>query len=422
MSCRRFTLAATLLVVVVAVGCAGPSRRVGAKEACVTCHQEDRKLPTFPVHTTAGFPTTCERCHNQQAWKPATFSHTGLPLIGGHSNVDCQTCHAKEPVPKTCVGCHEKDRGRPKTPDHRAQGFSTDCGSCHTVAAWIPASSVDHSKFPLIGKHAGAPCDSCHTSSTAPPTTCFGCHEKDRARPTDPDHVRANFPTTCDSCHTPHGWVLKNFAHSTKFPLSGRHGTLTCGTCHDRSPLPTTCVGCHDKDRSRPKPPSPDHLAAGFSTSCESCHTTNGWKPATAVDHTKFPLTGKHAGVTCNSCHDKKPVPTTCVGCHDADRKTPKLPNHLAAGFSTDCTACHTTAGWKPSTFDHEKLFPIAAGKHSGKTCASCHTDPAKPKVVSCLGCHEHRASKMNDTHKGENGYSYTTAACLKCHPRGRKK
>ena len=37
---------------------------------------------------------------------------------------------------------------------------------------------------------------------------------------------------------------------------------------------------------------APDHAAAGLGTTCEGCHTTAGWTPASYVDHATFwPLT-----------------------------------------------------------------------------------------------------------------------------------
>lgn len=253
----------------------------------------------------------------------------------------------------------------------------------------------------------------------APRGLCISCHEQDRKVPQMPDHLTTGFPTSCETCHTEVAWKPANFNHD-KFPLVGGHANRACKDCHDKNPVPTTCVGCHEKDRSRPV--SPSHLAATFPTTCDTCHTVYAWKPA-AFDHSKFPLTGKHSAVMCSSCHPggdtSIPLSSACESCHLKDRPQGGFVDHFGAGFPTDCASCHTVNGWKPATFDHANHFPIASGKHK-LACSSCHTDPKSAKVVSCIDCHEHSKARMDDKHLGENGYSWTTAACLKCHPDGR--
>ena len=63
---------------------------------------------------------------------------------------------------------------------------------------------------------------------------------------------------------------------------------------------------------------------------------------ATRFDHgrTKFPLTGKHVKVACESCHTKtlENTANTCVACHKSDD-----PHR---GRRPDCAACHTTNRW----------------------------------------------------------------------------
>ena len=211
-------------------------------------------------------------------------------------------------------------------------------------------------------------------------------------------------------------WKGATFDHSIYLPLVGKHSIVLCAKCHQKSPVPTKCEGCH-------LAPATGH--AGQPNSCDGCHSVNGWKPA-SFDHSKFPLTGKHAAVPCASCHTdpskpKVPKAMTCVGCHNADRSKPAIPNHTAGGFPTDCKSCHTTNGWTPASFTHK--FPINSGKHSNKPCNNCHLDPSNLKTFSCLGtCHEHTINKMDDKHKNRNGYvSGDYPKCLDCHADGRK-
>ncbi len=313
--------------------------------------------------------------------------------------------------PRSCVTCHDADRGRPQLPPHLQAGFPTSCGECHTQAAWKPAAFA-HLKTPLAGKHAALTCKQCHATEPVP-RTCIGCHEKDRSRPGDPDHRAAGFSTRCEDCHTLDGWKPASVDHS-RFPFLGGHAAVACARCHPDSlaqPRAKTCAGCHDADRARAK--YPDHLAAGFPTGCESCHTIYTWK-SPSYSHATFPLLGAHSALECARCHSKQPLPTTCAGCHDADRARPTSPNHLAAGFPTACNHCHGVNAWKPASFDHSK-YPLT-GRHSTVACASCHTDPknpSKPTATTCHGCHQADLAKPKTVAHGVPGFP---TDCQKCH------
>jgi hypothetical protein len=39
--------------------------------------------------------------------------------------------------------------------------------------------------------------------------------------------------------------------------------------------------------------------------------------------------------------------------------------------------------------------------------------------VFSCLTCHEHNQSEMDDEHDDVPGYVYESTACYGCHPTG---
>ena len=74
-----------------------------------------------------------------------------------------------------------------------------------------------------------------------------------------------------------------------------------------------------------------------------------------------------------------------------------------------DCSACHTSDGWKLSStagasgFDHDRTgFPLR-GAHVQTQCSGCHTGKAKP-ATTCNGCHR-------DPHAGRQ-----VGACAECH------
>ena len=305
----------------------------GTVATCAGCHAKDFAATTNPNHVTAGFPQTCETCHNTTQWLGATFDHstTRFPLTGKHSTTTCAQCHANgqyATLPTTCVSCHLPDYQKTTTPNHVAASFPQTCETCHNTTQWLGAT-FDHNttKFPLTGKHTTVACATCHTNGqyATLPTTCVSCHLPDYQKTTTPNHVAASFPQTCETCHSTTQWLGAVFDHNaTKFPLTGKHTSVACATCHTNgqyATLPTTCVSCHLPDYQ--KTTTPNHVAASFPQTCETCHSTTQWLGA-VFNHnaTKFPLTGKHTTVACATCHANgqyATLPTTCVSCHLPD-------------------------------------------------------------------------------------------------------
>ena len=361
----------------------------GTVATCVGCHSKDFAATTNPNHVTAGFPQTCETCHSTVQWLGATFDHntTRFPLTGKHSTTTCAQCHANgqyATLPTTCVSCHLPDYQMTKAPNHVAASFPQTCETCHNTTQWLGAT-FDHNttKFPLTGKHTAVACATCHTNGqyATLPTTCVSCHLPDYQKTTTPNHVAASFPQTCETCHNTTQWLGAVFDHNTtKFPLTGKHTSVACATCHTNgqyATLPTTCVSCHLPDYQ--KTTTPNHVAAGFPQTCETCHSTTQWLGA-VFNHnaTKFPLTGKHTTVACATCHvngQYATLPTTCVSCHLPDFQKTTTPNHVAAGFPQTCETCHNTIQWPGAVFDHNTTkFPLT-GKHTTVACATCHVN-----------------------------------------------
>ncbi len=82
----------------------------------------------------------------------------------------------------------------------------------------------------------------------------MSCHLKDYQGTTNPNHVTANFPQTCETCHSTSTWLSATFDHNTTgFPLTGLHTVppRQCTDCHvnnNYNITDTTCVSCHLKD------------------------------------------------------------------------------------------------------------------------------------------------------------------------------
>jgi hypothetical protein len=254
-------------------------------------------------------------------------------------------------------------------------------------------------------------CVKCHAVSTrSPEFRCLECHKEIAAEVQQNKGLHATFPRSatpgaaCVKCHSDHNGVEfqmihwdptpKGFDHSkTGYALDGKHVGVGCRSCHSaqhispqaRSLLSTkdlnrtwlgltpSCATCHeDKHQGR------------FGANCAQCHSTVDWKAASIdrqnFDHskTRYPLTGAHRTVLCQSCHtagaDGQPryagLPfASCSNCHKDPHK---------GEFKQGCDSCHNTSSWKKSgfatTFDHSKTkFPLL-GKHIDVPCVTCHT------------------------------------------------
>jgi NMD protein affecting ribosome stability and mRNA decay len=406
--------------------------------ACVSCHLKDFQNTNNPNHAQQGFPQTCEVCHTTSGWSPANFDHSksGFPLTGLHTVPPrtCADCHINNNYNLTqtaCVSCHLKDYQNTNNPNHAQQGFPQTCEVCHSTSGWSPAQ-FDHSKsgFPLTGMHTVPPraCTDCHINNNynITNTLCVSCHQTDYNNAKTPvDHIAANFPTTCETCHDTVAWTDGKFDHSqTGWALTGMHTVppRTCTDCHINGNYKlnqTTCVTCHLNDFNNAN--NPNHVAAGFPTTCEVCHDTIAWTDA-VFDHNKtpFPLTGSHMVPprTCVDCHvngNYTNLPTLCYGCHKTDYQNTNNPNHAAAGFPTTCDTCHNTTNWSNAVFNHT-WFPTNHGNANG-VCTTCHTNPNDFSVFTCTNCHTKTQTDQN--HQGVNGYVYNSVNCYQCHKNG---
>jgi hypothetical protein len=380
------------------------------------------------AHASLDGPLHCASCHK---------------LGKGATDLKCLDCHAEiaqrlaarrgfhasvlKPgaTGRDCVPCHS---------DHNGRDFS--------LVRWDPSlKGFDHRKtgYPLEGGHASLTCEQCHNAKNIAPQErtgikildlnrtflglsrdCVSCHA---------DVHRGQLGKDCVKCHNVTDWKAAStgFDHSkTRYPLTGAHAQVACQKCH----TPETsdpksirfvglafgkCADCHS---------DPHH--GEFKASCESCHTTAGWKQLSETraganfDHstTKFPLLGKHAGVRCVDCHISgafdRPLPhARCLDCH----KDAHQGQFLARKDGGDCASCHTEDGFRPARFGLKEhaatAYPLQA-KHADVPCAKCHI-PAGEKTIyklrftKCTDCHK-------DVHQGQFSSPPNDNRCEACH------
>ena len=365
----------------------------------------------------------------KKKWDVNTHDRTNFPLVGKHRTVSCGECHLKgvlQGTPTNCEACHwirKKD-------DRYNLQLGIHCGDCHTPLDWKlirPGAWVHEQKtgFPLTGSHKTLDCDQCHKSNILGglPDDCFSCHEADYNNASSPNHLTAQFPTDCSLCHTSTHWNATNYSHPG-FPLNGSHLSAPCSDCHQNgvyAGTPNQCAACHMDDYNQAR--DPNHLEGGFSTSCEICHGFDAvsWEGAIFDHNLVWPLQGAHQNLDCAECHaNGYNLPQNCYGCHQAEYQATSDPNHISAGFPTQCESCHfpNHLTWSQAVFNHN--FPINSGEHAGYACTDCHLT-ANYNVFSCIDCHAHRESRMNGIHNHVVGYIYSSQACYSCHPQGIK-
>src|SRR5437870_11759345 len=90
---------------------------------------------TNPVnHVAAGFPTSCDLCHDAVLWTDGKFNHstTGWPLTGFHlTSTQCSQCHVNNNYNLTsghtfCSSCLMNNYTTTKNPqNHVAHGLPT---------------------------------------------------------------------------------------------------------------------------------------------------------------------------------------------------------------------------------------------------------------------------------------------------------
>jgi Cytochrome c7 and related cytochrome c len=394
---------------------------LNTEKTCGSCHSKDQPHGQIRQRFMA-----CDRCHTESVWKPQKakldFDHNSkdqaaMPLEGSHADVACSKCHAKAAfkLPKfdgDCVQCHNSP--------HDGQLFSTKkCQVCHSPALnSLREVRFDHKKeahYPLVGKHAQAECESCHTKALGkrkPEGACESCHTKDSKH----GDRFAKFPA-CTTCHSQHGWKAGfqfNHGANTEFELTSKHTKASCRDCHrgkspsdfERFDVTKGCMSCHEHAKA--------HGGKFKNQECLSCHQEGGSKKMSKDsleifhgEKSKFPLRNGHGGVQCQMCHVndiyQETSPECGTSCHEDTLHRGSL--------GQECSRCHEPGQWPAVRFDHkaDTKWPLE-GKHQAiKDCESCH--PARKYTKTPTTCSAGACHKNDDIHQGKLGDK-----CETCH------
>ncbi|MFZ4576933.1 MAG: hypothetical protein ACOYOB_00955 [Myxococcota bacterium] len=418
-----------------------PNRWTGlALTTCAKCHEDPHK-PTLGGK--------CADCHTEVKFtKAERFSHDKAKyrLDGKHKDVACAKCHKAEGKAGVyrglafakCSDCH-------KEPKENHSG-GKDCATCHSVQGWTVVAAKagadlhERTKLPLRGRHAEITCEKCHSTKekvkgierfAKVDRKCASCHREPHA---------GRFGQDCSACHGVSDWRMTStsrFDHGkTRYALVGAHRTVACTACHTAGQpyrqrffahSGERCQECHGDPHGGP------FASVQAGDKCETCHRIESFRPARYGmpdhDRSKYPLTGAHRTVACAECHQrptpappKPPTPPklqnlaqTCESCH----RDPHGGQFVKRNPPLGCQDCHSTPGFTPSAFDHEKTrFPLA-GPHAKVACAACHFRPQANAPVQFTGTR----GRCEQCHRDPHGAQFTSRgpakACDDCHGGG---
>lgn len=379
--------------------CHDPNQAWGRRPAFQTCRSCHKDVHAGTA-TLLGRVVDCGSCHNEQAFKPSTYTAadhgaSAYPLEGKHRQTACDRCHTKNrarapleavgtagvlirPFHGRCLDCHEDSHGGQLA--RRQDGGA--CESCHTVAGWKPSTYAgkDHARLrlPLTGKHASAECAACHAQHRPglPPlpdalvpgrakvalTTldpdCTGCHFD----PHDGRFAAAGErpkPAGCAACHLDTSFrpatVDERTHGQSAFTLEGAHLAVPCIGCHEElastppeirllevrgTARPLRFGAKHERcDACHDNPHGNQFVREDGPARCDSCHGVERFRAASRFDHERqaaFSLRGAHEKVKCSNCHPIAP------GADGQRRLVVYRP------IAHECVDCHGTDRLRP--------------------------------------------------------------------------
>jgi hypothetical protein len=239
--------------------------------------------------------------------------------------------------------------------------FDRSCTDCHITDSWTKLADpmkFDHARtsFRLVGQHQSTACKDCHIDLkfASTPHNCVSCHLRDYDGTVTINHRTAGFSTDCDQCHSAGAasWQSSFDHNRTQFQTRGAHEGVACNACHLNNRFrgtPVDCISCHLKDYAIAQ--QPNHVVAGFSTACATCHRALTWQPASFYPHPWFPLAkgdihSPGRWNACTDCHASEPNYTTfeCINCHEHTKARTDSGHSGVRNYvyqSSSCYHCH---------------------------------------------------------------------------------
>ncbi|MEP7181684.1 MAG: hypothetical protein ABI886_05830 [Betaproteobacteria bacterium] len=384
----------------------------GITSNCTQCHLAAPAGKAFlgvtPVAQGNGhIPTSasCERCHAGFAsFGNGKMDHTGI-------SSGCATCHASGKTftgvtvvtpPAThipfagaaCEACHApaKFTNFGGTAMNHAPVTSISCATCHGAGkSWYGVTIVTLPSTGHIPNPSALDCKGCHSSTTSfktwkmshsgITTNCVNCHGGQFAGVEKKPNDHPQTSNVCEQCHSintfskmlllPAGKAL--LIGAAKAPgtigdtIAAKPGLAKAVNVHIGI-APGSCTGCHNGSTAAAKPGR--HLVTMLS--CDACHRTTAWLPATYT----------HPGV----------APTTCATCHNGSAASARPASHFVTTRS--CDGCHRMTSWRPP-MPYRHLSP-AYSPHPTVQCIACHKGNSEMVVwrfpaakPDCAGCHQ---------------------------------
>ncbi|MFQ5504413.1 MAG: cytochrome c3 family protein [Planctomycetota bacterium] len=384
-------------------------RFLGQTQKCWTCHKDPHE----------GKLDECASCHGQEkAFEfVAEFEHDErFPLVGGHEEVACTSCHQKGTVDsvedivesakagkpgtreiRECVICHEiphSERFISGVARELAMSQAKTCSECHDYRrGGFLGNDVEMARelhastgFLLEAGHEDVACEKCHQDYgrriPAPwlverraafalvypgrqPDECKVCH----GDPHEGQFQQGEFRDAhCLDCHERHKFKPSLFKledhEKTSFPLLGKHRETDCEKCHERPKGADETVSriftgtTHDCEDCHEHPHEGQFEEGPFAgRDCKTCHGNDAFKPSIFTlalhDRSRFPLTGAHQAVACYECHK------LVEGSKD---------RRIFSRTSNICGECHEDV--HEGAFDRPDLPQEIDGRTS---CARCH-------------------------------------------------
>jgi len=108
-----------------------------------------------------------------------------------------------------------------------------------------------------------------------------------------------------------------------------------------------------------------------------------------------------------------EPLGVDCFDCHKNDYLATTSPNHVTAGYSTNCLECHTMTApdWMAASINHS-FFPLTGGH--AVSCVQCHVSGNYGKLpTDCNSCH---AANYDATTNPPHSASQFPRTCETCH------